>query len=453
MKQRLCALLLACVCVLALGGCSLTAFDVKTLMSPPKANEDQQAIHKLLQGSKNDVTFVYPKNGEHRSAIIMVDFTGDGQEDAIGFTQLEETGGVQVRFLTKHKGSWVSVAAFQNSAIQVDRVCFADFSGQGFHDVLIGWGSSSGTSGRTAAASVYAYENGEVSEYPLGVYAELAITDFDRDGVSEVFTVDKFVPAASEEETATPAAARLYSYDGTDMSLRSTADADNSIAGYQAVTFGQLNQTLWGVALDGTKADGSMTTQLFYLEDGELVNAPHGVNTEEYMNPFARPSAAAFQCRDIDGDGVLELPVVTLLPGLSDADALDSTSFLVEWRRWQRSGITLLNQRTLLNVSENYCVTLPYQLEGKLTARNDTTRRTVTYTAVSDESGEQLLGSTLFSIRAFTRSAWESRGEGGGYELLAAQNDVVYGIQVRTLDEDLLIRIDEMKKSFRLLSE
>lgn len=451
--RRLWSVLLSLTCLLALSGCSITAFDVKTLMSPPKANEDQQAIHRLLQGSQNDVTFVYPKNGEHRSAVIMVDFTGDGQEDAIGFTQPEETGGVQVRFLTKYEGTWVTVATFQNSAIQVDRVCFADFSGRGTQDTLIGWGSSSGTSGRTAAASVYAYENGEVSEYPLGVYAELAITDFDQDGVSEVFTVDKFVPAASEEETATPAAARLYSYDGTEMSLRSTVDADNSIVGYQAATFGQLNQTLWGIALDGTMADGSMTTQLFYLENGELVNAPHGVNTEEYTNPFARPSAAAFQCRDIDGDGVLELPVVTLLPGLSETDTLDSTGFMVEWRRWQRSGITLLKQRTLLNVSENYCFTLPYQLEGKLTARNDTTRRTVTYAEVSDESGEQLLGSTLFSIRAFTRSAWESRGEGGGYQLLAAQNDVVYGIQVRTFDEELLVCIEEMKKSFRLLSE
>lgn len=451
--KRIFTILLSLACLLTMSGCSMTAFDVKTLMSPPKANEDQQAIHKLLQGSQSDITFVYPKNGEHRSAVIMTDFTGDGEEDAIGFTQPEETGGVQVRFLTKHNGVWVTVATFQNSAIQVDRVCFADFSGSGVQDVLIGWGSSSGTSGRTAAANVYAYENGEVEEYSLGVYAELAVTDFDRDGVSEVFTVDKFVPAAGEEDTATPAAARLYCYDGESMSERCTADADNSIAGYQSVVFGQLNQTLWGVAVDGTKADGSVTTQLFYLDGEQLINAPEGVNTEEYSNPFARPSAASLSCRDIDGDGVLEVPVVSQLPGFTEDDTLDSTSFLVEWRRWQRSGLTLLKERTLLNISENYCFTLPYQLDGKITARNDTTRRTVTYTSVNMESGEQLLGSTLFSIRAFPRSAWESRGEGAGYELLSSQNDVVYGIQVRTRDEELLTRIEEMKASFRVLSD
>ena len=55
-------------------------FDAQALMSPPKSNIDQQSIHKLLQGSRQDITFIYPKSGEYRSAIIMRDFTGDGRK-------------------------------------------------------------------------------------------------------------------------------------------------------------------------------------------------------------------------------------------------------------------------------------------------------------------------------------------------------------------------------------
>lgn len=456
MIRRLGSIILAAaLLLLALCGCSFAAFDAKSLMAPPKVNEDQQAIHRLLQGNLPDVTFIYPKTGQYRSAIVMEDFTGDGQDDAIGFTSLGDTGGVQVRFLVKNQGKWETAASFQNSAIQVDRVCFADFTGHGTPNVLIGWGSTSGTSGRTAAASVYSYENGEVTEHSLGVYGELAVTDFDRDGVSEVFTVDKFVPAATEEDEPTPAAARVYRYTGSTMEERYLAAADNSIASYQSAVFGKLNQTLWGVALDGAKADGSVTTQLFYLKDNELVNAPEGVNTEEYNNPFTRPSAASFQSRDIDGDGVIELPSVTLLPGISGDVTPDSTSFLVQWRRWQRSGGSLLAARALLNTGENFWFRLPYQLEGRITASNDAARRTVTYTAVerSEETDEPLLGETLFSIRVFTRAAWESRGEIGGYETLAAQNDLVYGIQVRTSDPEMTGYIDEIKESFSFLSE
>lgn len=455
MKKKMWTLCLAALLTLLLSGCSFAAFDAKTLMAPPKANEDQQAIHKLLQGNLPDVTFIYPKTGDYRSAIVMEDFTGDGVEDAIGFTSLGDVGGVQVRFLVKEEGEWKVAASFQNSAIQVDRVCFADLAGRGTPDVLIGWGSTSGTSGRTAAANVYLYEDGEVTEYSLGVYGELALTDLDHDGVSEVFTVDKFVPAETEEDEPTPAVARVYGYNGNTMEERCTADADNSIASYQSAVFGRLSPSLWGVALDGAKADGSLTTQIFYLKDGELVNAPEGVNTEEYNNQFARPSSASFQSRDIDGDGIIELPSVTLLSGISEDVAPDSTSYLVEWRTWQRGGSSLLGTRALLNVAENYWFRLPYQLEGKITASNDPARRTVTYTAVtySEETGEPLLGATLFSIRVFTRAAWESRGAGGGYEVLSMQNDLVYGIQVRTLDEEMIGYIEEIRRSFSFLSE
>ena len=455
MAKRWLCLLLAAALVLMLGGCSFAAFDAKTLMAPPKANEDQQAIYKLLRGNLPDVTFLYPKTGEYRSAIVMQDFTGDGVEDAIGFTSLGDTGGARVQFLVKQDGKWETAAAFQNSAIQIDRVCFADFSGRGCQDVLIGWGSTSGTSGRTAAANVYLYEDGEVTEHSLGVYGELALTDFNRDGVSEVFTVDKFLPAETEEDEPTPAAARVYSYNGFSMKERYIAAADNSIASYQSAVFGRLTQTMWGVALDGAKADGSVTTQIFYLKDNALINAPEGVNTEEYTNQFTRPSAASFLSRDINGDGIIELPSVTLLPGISEDVTPDSTSFLVEWRRWQKGGGSLLAARVLLNVGENYWFRLPHQMEGKITASNDAARRTVTYTRVtrSEETDEPLLGETLFSIRVFTRAAWESRGESGGYEMLSMQNDLVYGMQVRTFDPEMIKYINEIKQSFSLLSE
>ena len=67
--------LLLCLC---LSGCSFSMLDAQNLMAPPKANADQQSIHQLLQGDRTEMTLVYPKNGEYRSAIITKDFIGDG---------------------------------------------------------------------------------------------------------------------------------------------------------------------------------------------------------------------------------------------------------------------------------------------------------------------------------------------------------------------------------------
>lgn len=445
-----------CAC-LFLSGCSFPGLDAKNLMAPPKADGDQQSIHKLLQGNRPDVAFVYPQNGEHRSAVIMQDFTGDGQDDALGFYSLEDGRGVEVQFLTKNSGEWKTVAVFQNISTQVDRVCFGDLNGDGTSDALIGWGSAAGTTGRTAAVNAYLFEDGDVTEYPLGTYGEMAVTDLDHDGVNEVFTIDKFLPAAEEGAEPSPAQARVYVFEGGAPREAARADADNSISNYVSLSFGRLTPSLWGVTVDGAKADGSLTTQVFYLEGNALINAPEGVNGETYSNPFSRPSTANFLCRDVNSNGRVELPVVSKLPGIPDAATLGPTSYLVKWVSFSPEGRYRTVTKTLMNPGENYWFRLPHSLYGKISASNDETTRTVTYIeAVPAEGGEgeeKLLGSPLFSIRAFTLSAWESRGATSGYELLTVQGDTAYGIQTLTRDAAYREAIKEVKENFQLLAE
>lgn len=455
MVKRLCAAVLAAALCLCLFGCSFSGLDTQNLMSPPKANADQQSIQKLLQGVRPDLKFVYPKSGEYRSAIIMQDFTGDGVKDAIGFYALEEKG-VEVQFLVKSAGEWKTAATFQNTATQVDRVCFGDLSGNGCTDVLIGWGSTAGTTGRTASVNAYLYDGGDVREYPLGTYGEMAVTDLDDDQVNEVFTIDKFFPTEEEGAEASPAQARVYVFEDGSVRESVSTVADNSISTYSSLVFGKIATDLYGVVVDGAKADGSMTTQVFYLDSGQLKNAPGGVNGENYANPFSRPSAATFTSRDVNGDGLIEIPIATQLPGIPEDVTLDPTCYLVEWSFFQPGGSPRTALRTLMNPRENYWFFLPYRLKGRISASNDADKRTVTYMeAVSDEEGQMLLGAPLFSIRVFTQSAWESRGQSSGFEKLASQDgaDLVYGIQILTQDKAYLRSINEIKENFRLIAE
>lgn len=443
---------------LPLSGCSYSGLNPQGLMSPPKANADQQSIHKLLQGDKQDITFKYPKSGEYRSAIIMEDFSGDNQEDAIGFYALEDDS-VAVQFLIKDEEKWKTVATFTNTATQVDRVCFGDFNGDQRQDVLIGWGSTTGVTGRTAMVCAYLFENdGTITEISLGTYGEMTVTDFDNDGVDEIFTADKFVASMEEEGEDLPALAKLYTYADGSIQAKMAAEADNTVVNYSGISFGKINWNQYGVLLDGTRADGSTTTQIFFLDKNTqaLQNHPLGVNTKEYSSLFLRPSTATLYSRDINQDGVLEIPVVSLLPGISVGEAQDVTSYMVEWSTYdtiQKTRRCVL--RTLMNPSENYWFELPYALKGKITASNDAAKRTVTYTEVvtDEKTGENLLGSPLFSIRVFSRSAWNSRGETSGYEYLTQWNDQVYGIQSLSSDQKNQTYLDKVKNTFHILEE
>lgn len=452
MPRKLAMLAAALMMLLEIPSCSFTGLSAQNLMSPPKANADQQSIYKAMQGAQTDVTFIYPRNGEYRSAIIMRDFTGDGAQDAIGFHTVEG-GGVEVQFLMKEEEEWRTAAAFVNIATQVDRVCFAALPGGG-EAVLIGWGSTAGVTGRTAAAYAYLYDgdSGDIQEFSLGVYGEMTVTDFDGDGANELFTIDKYVTADEEGAEPVPASARLYAFDKQTPYEIASTQADNDISNYTSMTFGQLNAETQGVVVDGSTADGRMTTQIFLLDGGVLTNYP--MDGEETVNPFSRPSTTTFSARDINGDGFIELPTVVQLPGIPEDVALDSTSYMVEWQGFSSVGSTRLVLRALMNPRENYWFRLPYELRGRVCAINDVARRTVTYTeVVAGEDGSQRLGSALFAIRVFTQSSWESRGETSGYTQLTAQNDSVYGMQVFTKDPSLLRYVEDIAAGFQLLTE
>lgn len=453
--KRLWMLLALVMALSELPGCSFTGISAQNLISPPAATADQQSIYRLLQGAQTEITLIYPKSGEYRSAIIMCDFTGDGLEDAIGFHATPD-GSAQVQFLTKSGGEWAAAAVFRNSASQVDRVCFADLP-DGGRAVVIGWGTTAGTTARLAVANAYLYHqpSGGMKEYTLGSYGEMAVTDFDGDGTDELFTIDKSVPAPAENEgeETIPARARLYAFDRDAPYEAASVEADNSITGYSGVAFGRLGPSDPGVVVDGTTADGSMNTQVFFMEEGRLTNYPGGVNTEGFVSEYGRPAAAAIMARDINGDGYIEIPAAIQLPGYSEDAALDSTSYMVEWRSQTPGNPSRVVMRALMNVRENYWFRIPYYLQGRVCAINDAERRTVTYTEVKSTDEGALLRGTLFSIRVFTKPAWESRGENSGYTMLLEQNDSVYGIQVQSRDEQVLRSTEDIMKSFSLLEE
>ncbi|WP_099205083.1 VCBS repeat-containing protein [Scatolibacter rhodanostii] len=437
-----------------LSGCAVTGLDAQALMSPPNANADQQEVHHLLVGEKTEVSFVYPKNGEYRSAIIMQDFTGDGVDDALGFILLE-TGGAEVKFLSKNEeGVWKVIASFKNPATQVDRVCFGDLTGNGSADVIVGWGNTQNN--MSASLSVYHYQQGSIKEMQTkNTYGGMTLTDFDDDGVMEIFAIQRAVPAAEDSQESLPAKAEWIQVRGEELVSVLSTEADSSVVKYSSIQFGKIAQNQSAVVLDGTKADSSMTTQIFYMGTGRrLMNVPKGVNDETTANPLYRPPGAGGTARDINHDGIIEFPIVSPLPALLESSSLDSTSFLVEWSKIDLETMSYKSiKRTLMNLAENYWFILPGNMVGRITAINDSKLKAVTYYAVTPGESEEkqaLLGSPLFTIRVFTKSAWEQRGATGGYELLAEKNDYVYGISVLNTDGENLTAIKRIKKSFQI---
>lgn len=458
--KKFMAVSLAVCQLLLLCGCSVAGLDVQTLISPPKNNADQQAIHGLLQNGQADVTFVYPKSGEYRSAITIRDLAGDGGQEAIGFVLLENA--VEVKFLVKTEGVWRLKTSFSNPVTQVDRICFGDVNGDGRDEVIIGWGNTQNL--MSANVCVYFDESTGVVEVPLDQkYGDMVLTDLDGDGIQELFLLQRQMIAEDETAESVPARAELISLKNARETGKadsiSTVEADNSITKFVSILTGNIRAKHTGIVADGAKADNSMTTQIFFLNDGGRLEAfPKNVNDEGMKNPFFRPAGTNFTAKDINGDGVIDIPVVTVLPVISTGTTVDSAGCLVEWSDYSPSvenGYFKV-MSALMNPTEGYWFSPAEYMKNSITAINDTKMHSVTYYDVQqpeEEGTEPRMGSILFSIRVFSETAWQQRGLPRGYEMLAAQNGRIFGIYVSTADVKYTMLIDRVKYSFQIIND
>ena len=456
MLKRIAALLAGLTLLSALAACGeITGLDAPALMSPPKTTADRQASYSLLCGEENDVTLVYPKNGDYRSAIISRDLDGDGVSEVVGFCAAGDTGGIRLQFMAEDEaGAWRSLAQFTSTSTLVDRVFFGDLTGDGTEEIVVGWGDPQTA---TASISVYSLKDGAVRELSMNAvaYSEMLLTDFDGDGVQELFVMDLTRAGKGEEAGASPLGS-LYRFDGEQPYVALTVPLDSAVTRYSGALFTKLNSWRSGVVLDGVKADGRMVTQVIgYDEVAERLTAPLSESGD--ANPTDRDTAAAVSARDINGDGVTEIPTASLVMEPAEGSAADSTAYTITWNTYSLSDNTLTPVcSSIVNTAENYIVVLP-ESEAQIACANDSVTRTSTFFRYERMAGAPAGREDLFAVTVYSEEEWEAREEAGETKeeiYLTAMGGRVYALAV--LDPSLsadsaLIR--SVCADFKILNE
>ena len=361
--KLICALLALC---LFCSGCSVMDLDTQNLMSPSKATGDKADIQRVIEESAGSYTFKYPQKGDYRSAVIMHDINGDGTDEAVAFYKSNTPDGVSditVIFIDQISGEWQRIAAFQNSAAEVERVCFSDLNGDGWDSVLIGWSNYSSAN----QATVFRYENGEVKPSDLEYsYTDLALEDFDRDGTDELFM-------SSVNTADKSAAARLLKYSEASDSLVNVSEVEmnQEVTQYASFQAGELENGYRGVYIDGVKSGNQMTTELVYWDPEEQkLQAPFYSSDSSNKISLTRP--AGVTCMDINEDGVIEIPAArpfegnaaasnTVMPAMDERAASSAApAYITQWQQYFPQEKELVSiQNMYVNTEEGYYFLMP----------------------------------------------------------------------------------------------
>jgi len=453
-KKRLACLLLAILLAVLSSGCSIGFVDVEQLMTPPQTTGTREALHRLLTQDAGTLNLVYPNSGDYRSAFIAASFAGKDTPGAIAFTANSE-GGTTLYFALQENGEWRITSKISNTSSQVDRVCFADLNDDGRQEVVVSWGS---VQALASILSVYTYNGETVLEYSLArPFGEFSITDLDMDGKQELFIAEAYheLDTANIAAEDTPVLALLYRLGYGGLEITQTVELDPAVRRYTQLVNSGLPRTAYGgsaaVLLDGIRADGTVVTQLVYINPRtNTLSAPFSGTS----NVTTRASMVNVTSRDIDGDGIYEFPVVHPLPTPENTSA-QSVSFLVNWQKFTPGkDNTETVKSVIFNHTDGYMLEVPREwLNDTVTCRYDTTNGILTVYKVEEKEGTVALGAALLRIRRYSKLEWESLASTESYTAVYAQNNIVFAATLPAGNSPLSLPLSRVSELIHPISE
>lgn len=441
-KSALGALLLAVA--LSLSGCSFAGLDAGTLMRAPKpTGVNETDIQNLLdQTAGEQFTLKYPAEGDNRSAILEHDVSGKGNNEAVAFYQKnDEPTTTDVVFMQKTDGGWKVTGTFSNQASQVDRVCFGDLDGDGRDETIVGWGSSLNNN---SSICVYYEQGGKMNELKLNQnYSEMEVMDFLGDGRDEIFTA--CVTAGDQ-----PAQAHLIRVKGGNMEIVGTAPLDTGVTRYASVKCGLIDETQKGVVLDGIKASNTMTTEVLYWDKTKkALAAPFYDPATKTAKSTTRSTSVV--SKDINGDKIIEIPIVTLMPGYTGATA-DEADYLTSWHRYDTRTNTFVRVMSMvINYADGYWFSVPDMWRDKITTKLDPSTRSFSFYQwmPAKNSAGGVAGPQLLKIEVFTKKEWDGGSGTEGFFELYTEGSLVFAASRPSPSNALSLTEAEVKEAFQ----
>ena len=397
MKRVALAVLTFVFCVF-FSGCSSFTAEINEYIVPPTPSGKLYDIQQALYGSVGtDITLRYPKNGDYKSAFVVRDIDGDAEEEALAFYSTlssDNTTVMHINLITKNGEHYTSVNDYSVECAGVNSVSFADISGDGNPEIIVTWLIPSSP---TDKISVFYYDNSTMTKYIEEEYLTYTVCDIDARIGNELLIVSKDIEKGEGY-------ARLFEINEEDVLATSECFMDSDIQSYQKPVLSTLKDGRNAVYIDAAKGtEGTVTELLFCDNEGNLINP--FVKTKNDKNTETLRAAHTFS-KDINGDGIHEIPFITQLPEIQDGEEREPL-YLTEWRVYSGEEFEAVAS-SLIDYSEGYTIIIPNGWANKITAEKSEDGEKTVY--LYNEKTEKI-GEEIFRVKLISNETWEGSPE------------------------------------------
>ena len=367
---------------LVLSGCFFRSPE--ELYQSPERSADYENLTQKIREVKGKLAQEYGVtevedtsvlSGDNTALIQLQDMDGDGQrETAVTFFRVPGAEKPQkIFFFTKGEDDIYTVSAMlEGDGSAIYRVDYADLDGSGYKEVVVSWQMSTGAyllgvysveapmsrsrlqmanSSKNGAASV---QNDDLrgSEWMTTAYGDYILTDIDQDSRTEVAIV-------RIDPSLTNSGVDVYGWKDSAFKKLSTAPLSTGVVsvgrGGVEENFINGDPPVRALYVSSELSDGSHVVDVIAYQQGKLTNislAPETGISRETLSRYVdlEPS-------DVNGDGVLELPQPSPLPGQEDSTASDY--WLIDWYQYDSSGQRIEVCTTYHNVTDGLYLIIP----------------------------------------------------------------------------------------------
>ena len=360
MKRRHFLSLAACCLLGLLPGCSFPMTDnmqVEDLLRAPRLSGDYGALQSALNDWLGEsAQLKYPMQGELLSPFLLQDLDGDGEQDAAVLYTTAQSSNVCIAFLQRDAaGAWKVQQTIEGLADTVDNVRLAQLQDGNAVQLVVGYLAAQGDS----YLAVYSYEHGEVNAILEQSYEQYLVEDITGGGNEDLILMSTLEDGGVQIELLT------VNRDGSFQQVAVMGLSADKFSGCASVASGLGADGRHYLVLDGwTGISGNnlASVLLHFDEDTQQMVPASQISTERLYTASLR-NVPGLVSRDLDGDGIVEIPTQPEEAGLLNMSQGRRMDFIV-WMDYTSShpekSFGLLDEET------NCYIELPMEWEGNL---------------------------------------------------------------------------------------
>lgn len=366
--------------VFFLTGCVFSS-GIDSLMTPPKLSLEQQQIYTALTDATGTaISLKYPKSGKYLSAFIIEDIDGDGGNEAVVFYEKTsiavEENTLRINILDSTDGRWRSVCDTPAKGAEVEKVMISRLGSNDRMNLIIG---SSLINRSEKNVSIYTYTDGNIEETFSEAYSFIDVTDLDQDGENEFLLL-------SGSSSGNTASADAYKLNEKGIYYQYNCKLSGNFTEFDSVSYSRIDSSRTGLYIDAVLGNGLIQTDIIYMDDSGLKKV------------FATPDESGFTVRpsgctsfDIDGDGILEIPVQEISLGYEDVSESEQMK-LTNWYFINENDMTEKKYSSYYSINDGYIFVFPEKWVNHVTVKSDYINDEIVFCAYDGEKvGRELL--------------------------------------------------------------